>query len=104
FQQQQQPYGTPPGGFQQQGGYPQQAGYPVAPGYAPPMGSGPTEKPGAITGSAVLAFIQAGITLITTGLIFIGLFAAGSDAGAEGWLLAIAQLAGIILLIFGAVQ
>jgi len=66
----------------------------------------PLEKPGSVTGAAVLGYLQAGLTLITTVLLFAGL--AGSPdntAGvAEGWILAIAQLVGIILLIFGAVQ
>lgn len=111
------PYGQPgqpggydpqSGGFQQPGGYPQQApGYPMAPHYGHHQQL-PVEKPGSVTGAAVLGFIQAGITLITTALIFIGLLAAGSDGdGGElalGWLVALAQTAGIVLLIFGAVQ
>jgi uncharacterized membrane protein len=80
--------------------YAQGQPYPQAAGYGPPQ----VDKPGAITGAAVLGFIQAGLTLITTGLIFAGLAGAGSDGGAEGWLIALAQLAGLVMLIFGAVQ
>ena len=115
---------SPPGGFPQAGGYPQQS-FPPGPTYAPGAGGlpvappdhgrgGPVEKPGSVTGAAVLAFIQAGITLITTGLIFIALAAASglaSDLGvslggslAEPWIVAFVQLGGLIILIFGAVQ
>src|SRR5439155_25236880 len=97
----------PPGGFQQP------VGYPSAPHYAPPTGRGPIDKPGTITGAAVLAFIQAGITLITTGSMFTAVVSAQNAARALGlktgggvaevWLVSFAQLAGLILLIFGAV-
>lgn len=87
------------------GGYPQQGyqqqGYGAYPGG---YGGAPMEKPGAVTGSAVLGFIQAGLTLISTALLFIGVAGSGSDAPAELWIVAIVQLAGIVLLIFGSVQ
>lgn len=75
----------------------------MAPGMQAPM---PVQKPGAVTGAAVLAFIQAGITLITTGIIFFGLIGtASSDVDqTQGWIVAFAQLAGLVLLILGAVQ
>jgi hypothetical protein len=124
-----QPYGQQPGHqpgqYGQPGGYPQSGGYPQAPTYAqgsgglpqapPDLGGGrPVEKPGSVTGAAVLAFIQAGLTLITTGILFI-IAAAGTGANndfdlelggalAELWIVAFVQLAGIALLIFGAVQ
>jgi hypothetical protein len=133
-------YGQQPGGYPQAGAYPQTSGYPQsgppsggfpaqsypqAPGYAQGAGGlpqsppeygrgGPIEKPGAVTGAAVLAFIQAGITLITTGIVFIVLATAegiATDMGvslggslAEGWIIAFVQLAGVVMLIFGAVQ
>ncbi|MBP2324253.1 hypothetical protein JOF56_004638 [Kibdelosporangium banguiense] len=116
-------YGAPAGSGYPQQGYPQgQPGYPGTPpggqpvyagqpypqgqgGYGGGYGPAPVEKPGGVTGAAVLGFIQAGITLITTGLLFAGLFAAGGGPGiAIGWAVALAQLAGLILLIFGAVQ
>ena len=93
--------------------------YPTAPhGQTPGMAPGmqapgmPVQKPGSVTGAAVLAFIQAGITLITTGILFFGLFAAASAANAAdvkvdatmGWVVSIAQLVGLVLLIIGAVQ
>lgn len=115
----QQPSYQPGGGYPQSGGFPQpgayqQGAYPQAPGYvqgpgglpqAPPeygRGGGPVEKPGTVTGAAVLGYIQAGITLITTGIIFFGLVSTGGTV--EGWLIGLAQLAGIVLLIFGSVQ
>ena len=126
-----QPYGQQPGNYGQQpgpqdphsGGFPQpagyqqpsgyQPGYPQAPSYVPGTGGlpqappdygrgGPVDKPGTVTGAAVLGYIQAGITLITTGIIFAGLVSSGGSA--EGWLLGLAQLAGLVMLIFGSVQ
>jgi hypothetical protein len=76
-------------------------------GMAPGMqAQAPVQKPGTVTGAAVLAFIQAGITLITTGIIFFGLLGTASAEVDQtmGWVVAIAQLAGLILLIIGAVQ
>lgn len=105
-QQPQQGYGyppqTPPGGQPVYAGqpYPQQ-------GQMPGYGAMSVEKPGTITGAAVLAFIQAGITLITTIILIMGLVNASSvtDTGlGEPWAVAIAQFLGVILLIVGSVQ
>lgn len=97
---QQNQYGQP--AQQQPYGYAQPApGYP-APGYGYSVA---IEKPGAVTGAAVLGFIQAGLTLLTTAILFIGLVGSGGAASdAFSWIIAIAQLAGVVLLIFGAVQ
>lgn len=104
----------PPRTGHPQGGYPQtppggQPAYPAQPYPAGPGGYGyqPSARPGSVTGAAVLGFIQAGITLITTGILFVGLFGTVSAQGsgaAVSWAVAIAQLAGLVLLIFGAVQ
>ncbi|MFC0108549.1 hypothetical protein [Kibdelosporangium aridum] len=103
----QQQYGypqTPPGG---QPMY-QQPGYPPGPGgYGMGYGQPLNVRPGSVTGAAVLGFIQAGLTLITTGIVFFGLFSSASfqDSGAAmAWGLAVAQLLGLLLLIFGSVQ
>src|SRR5262249_30303177 len=53
---------------------------------------------------AVLGFVQAGITTVTTLLIFAGLVNAKDEASAIGWVLALAQTAGIVLLIWGGVK
>ncbi|ALG12641.1 hypothetical protein [Kibdelosporangium phytohabitans] len=94
---------TPPGG---QPAYPAHQPYPGGPGsYG--YGQQPAAKPGSVTGAAVLGFIQAGITLITTGILFSALFGTASvqdSSAAFGWILALAQLAGLVLLIFGAVR
>jgi hypothetical protein len=121
----QQQGGYPPGptspaqGFQQPGGYPQQGGYPQAPSYAPGTGGLPqappeygqgalaTVRPGTVTAAAVLGYVQAGITLITTIIGISSLMNANASAtgnAALAWLVEIAQLAGIILLIVGGVQ
>ena len=115
---QQQPGGNYPGsgGFQQpgSGGFPQapqppqgqayQQGYGGMP-QAPQEYSGGTARPGVVTASAVLAYIQAGITTITTILVWIGVGqqADGSDTAFQA-VLALAQTVGIVLLIWGAVQ
>lgn len=104
--------GTPPGGQPAYpgtppGGQPVYAGQPYPQGGYGGYGPAPMEKPGSVTGAAVLGFIQAGITLITTAIIFIGLIGTASlqtSDAAIGWIVAFAQLAGLILLIFGAVQ
>lgn len=115
---QQQPGGNYPGsgGFQQpgSGGFPQapQApqGQPYQQGYggmpqAPQEYSGGMARPGVVTASAVLAYIQAGITTITTILVWIGVGQQvdGSDTAFQA-VLALAQTIGIVLLIWGAVQ
>lgn len=105
-----QPYGQQPYGQQQPGGYPQ------APGYAQGMGGmpqapqeysqGPVARPGTVTGAAVLAYIQAGITSITTILVIAGLASGNAEGGqaALGWLVGLVQVAGVVLLIMGGVQ
>lgn len=112
---------SPPAGFQQPGGYPQspaggfqQPTYPQAPNYsqsglpqAPAeYGSGGSSvRPGQATAAAVLAFVQGGITAITTILGLIGAAdAGGGDGAAIGWLFLIAQAAGVVMLIWGGVQ
>jgi hypothetical protein len=108
-------FGQQPGGYPQQGGYPQSGGFPQAPSYAPGAGGlpaappdqghgGPIPRPGTVTAAAVLGFVQAGITTITTLLIIAGLVSANAQGTGMGWLLAIAQVAGIVLLIWGGVQ
>jgi hypothetical protein len=70
--------------------------------------SGPIPRPGTVTAAAVLAYIQAGITLIPTILMLAGLIGAtdgGTASGlAEGWAIVLAQLLGAALLIAGGVQ
>lgn len=108
------PYGQPAQGYPQSPAYGTPAqGYPQAPGYgamppAPPeYSSGPIPRPGTATTAAVLAFVQAGITLIPTVIFLAGLFnatgAAAEDA-ALGWAVVIFQVLGAVLLIVGGVQ
>lgn len=82
-------------------GYPQAGGLPMAP---TEQGSGATARPGSATSSAVLAFVQGGITAITTVLVLDG--AASNEGGmpAMSLLIGLAQLVGVGLLIFGGVQ
>ena len=106
-----QPYGQQPGDFNQ--GY---GGMPPAP---PEYSSGPIARPGTVTTAAVLAFVQAGITLICSVILMIGLGAlsgAMDDAESIGgidvnegalaalWILSIAGLVGAGLLIWGGVK
>jgi hypothetical protein len=103
------PYGQEPG---PSGSHPQQGGFPPAPSYpqgsgglpqAPAeYGGGPVGRSGSTTAAAVLGFVQAGITTITTGLFLAGLSNAGGTA--EGWLVVLAQAVGVVLLIWGGVQ
>ena len=108
-----QPYGQQPGDFNQGQGY---GAMPPAP---PEYSSGPIARPGTVTTAAVLAFVQAGLTLICSVVLMIGL---GALAGAiddsetiggvdvnEGalaglWILAIVGLVGAGLLIWGGVK
>jgi hypothetical protein len=107
------------GGFQQPGGnYPGSGGFPQAPqapayqqGYggmphAPQEYGGGQARPGVVTASAVLAYIQAGITAITTILVFAG--ASNADAAGSSVvvqvLIGVVQAVGVALLIAGAVQ
>lgn len=115
---------TPGQGYPQSPPYGQQAypqnpgygapGYPQAPAYgamppAPPeYTAGPTGRPGTVTAAAVLAFVQAGITLVPTVIMLGGLFNASSNGAAGdasfGWIVTIAALVGAALLIAGGVQ
>jgi len=128
-----QPYGQQPGGnhpgsggFQQPGGnYPDSGGMqqpgsggmpqaPQAPGYQQGYGSmpqapqeytgGPMARPGVVTAAAVLAFVQAGITTITSILVWLGVQnLEGGDAALQA-AVALAQTVGVVLLIMGGVQ
>lgn len=117
---QQQGYGQQ--GYGQQGheqqGYGQQ-GYGGMPQAPQEYTGGPLPRPGGTTAAAVLAFVQAGLTLIATGLLMIALAAlanladdAEARAGgvdisaglAEGWIVAIVQLVGVGLLVFAGVK
>lgn len=122
----QQPGGTPGGGFQQPGGpnpgsggfqQPGTGGYPQAPqapayqqGYggmpqAPQEYSGgPIARPGVVMAAAVLAYVQAGITTITTILVFIGATNMEGGMVALQLLIGLVQAVGVALLIMGGVQ
>ncbi len=111
------PYGQPAQGYPQSPpygqpaqGYPQANPYGAMPAAPPEYSSGPIPRPGTATTAAVLAFVQAGITLIPTVLMLAGLFSA-TDNGAGttadvalGWTIVIAQAIGAVLLIVGGVQ
>lgn len=93
----------------QYGGYPHQQPYPQggAMPYAPTRLDGPVTRPGVVTSSAVLAFVQAGITAITTILVLAGAAGAlgdGHDEAALTLVVGIAQLAGVLLLLFGGIR
>ncbi|MGB3443231.1 MAG: hypothetical protein WBA97_31215 [Actinophytocola sp.] len=105
-----QPYGQQPGDFNQ--------GYGSMPAAPPEYSSGPVTRPGTVTTAAVLSFVQAGLTLICSVILMIGL---GALAGAmddesiggidvnEGalaglWILSIVGLIGAGLLIWGGVK
>jgi hypothetical protein len=108
-----QPYGQQPypsGGYPQQGTPP--GGYPQAPGVYSSMPQAreytpsPIPRPGSVTAAAVLAYVQAGITTITT-IILLALLSSGDFGGgamAVGVLLVVAQTAGVALLVIGGVQ
>jgi len=110
-----QPYGQQPGDYNQG----QQPGYGAMPPAPPEYTGGPIPRPGAVTAAAVLAFVQAGLTLICSIILMIGLAAvsgAVSDAESIGgvdvdegmlavlWILAIVGLAGGGLLIWGGAK
>jgi hypothetical protein len=107
-----QPYGQQPGGNQPgSGGFPPA---PQAPAYQQGAGGmpqapqeysgGPQGRPGVVTASAVLAFVQAGITTITTLLVWLGVSQlSGGELGFQA-VLALGQTIGIVLLIWGGVQ
>ncbi|MGW5050160.1 hypothetical protein [Actinokineospora sp. NPDC004072] len=100
-----QPYGTQPGDPQH---------YQTPPGGMPPYGAmpaappehAPLTRPGTIMTAAVLGYVQAGITLITSIMLIAGLGAAADEGGsvALGLLVVLAQIAGCVLLIFGGVK
>lgn len=109
------PYGQPAQGYPQSPPYGQPAqpyqqapaGYGAMPPAPPEYSSGPIPRPGTATTAAVLAFVQAGITLIPTVLFLAGLFETGGAASGEaalGWAVVIFQLVGAVLLIVGGVQ
>lgn len=118
-----QPYGQqPPGNFNQgQPGYQgqPQPGYGSMPSAPPEYTGGPIARPGSVTTAAVLAFVQAGLTLICTVVVMIILAAVtdiandsesvgGIDIDESGltlaWILAVVGLIGSGLLIFGGVK
>jgi hypothetical protein len=120
-----QPYGQqPPGNFNQgqgqgQGGFNQGPAYGAMPPAPPEYSGGPIARPGSVTAAAVLAFVQAGITVICSVILMIGL---GAVAGAVGdaesiggidvdegmlamlWVLSFVGLVGAGLLIWGGVK
>ncbi len=102
--------GMPPGGYPQQGtppgGYPQAPGYGSMPQAPQEYMQGPIPRPSTVMAAAVLAYVQAGITSITTILAFVGLGGGNLEDGAMivALLVAVAQTAGIALLITGGVQ
>lgn len=92
----QQPAGQP---------YPGAYGYP-APLPPAPMAYGPVRRPGVVTASAVLAYVQAGITGVATLLMFVSLF--DSEFGPGRLLIqtvvVLAAAVGVGLLIAGGVR
>lgn len=106
------PYGQPAQGYPQSPptGYPQAPAYGNMPSAPPEYSQGPHARPGVATAAAVLAFVQAGITAIPGVLQLIGAAsgnnndAAGNPPTAVLLLVAIAELAGVALLIVGGVQ
>lgn len=110
-----QPYGQQPPGNYNQGQQPGYGGMPPA----PPEYGGQMARPGTVTAAAVLAFVQAGLTIISTIVLMIGLAAlSGAVDEAESiggvdvdegmlavlWILAIVGLVGGGLLIWGGVK
>jgi hypothetical protein len=110
-----QPYGQqPPGNFNQG-----QPGYGAMPPAPPEYTGGPVARPGAVTAAAVLGFVQAGITIIATIILLIGLAAVqgvvndadtinGVSVGGGGlamlWIAGFVGLIGAGLLIWGSVK
>ena len=91
------PYGQPAQGYQ----------YGAMPSAPPEYSSGPIPRPGVVTAAAVLAYVQAGITLIPTVLMLAGMVGADGGSGEDaafGWIIVLAQVAGAALLITGGVQ
>jgi hypothetical protein len=110
-----QPYGQqPPGNFNQ--GQPGYGGMPPAP---PEYSGGPVARPGTVTTAAVLGFVQAGLTIIATIILMIGLAAVqdvvndaesinGVDVDGGGlallWIAGFVALIGAGLLIWGSAK
>ncbi|OLF10466.1 hypothetical protein BLA60_14780 [Actinophytocola xinjiangensis] len=107
-----QPYGgqqPPQGSNQNYQGYPQApqapaGGYGSMPQAPQEYTGGPIPRPGAVTAAAVLAFVQAGLTTITTLIVWIGVFNLEGGEMAMQALIALAQTAGVVLLIMGGLQ
>jgi hypothetical protein len=108
-----QPYGQQPPGDYNQG----QPGYGAMPPAPPEYSGGPVARPGTVTAAAVLAFVQAGVTLICTIFVMTVLGAVSSAASesvggfeidesglAIAWVIAIAALIGSGLLIWAGVK
>ncbi|HEU5474505.1 MAG TPA: hypothetical protein VFV67_27995 [Actinophytocola sp.] len=107
---------SPPGGIPQPSIYPSAPSYPAAgypqypPQYSaqyPPQHAPAGFRPGTATAAAVLAFVQAGITLLTTCFGMIGVASGETQdefASGVAWLVLLAQLVGVALLIAGGVQ
>jgi hypothetical protein len=106
-----QPYGQQPGDANQ--------GFGSMPPAPAEHSSGPTTRPGTVTAAAVLAFVQAGITLICSVMVMIGLGALANATDENGtiggldvkegavaalWVLAIVGLVGAGLLIWAGVK
>lgn len=116
-----QPYGQQPG---QQGNFPQAPSYQQGAGggmpQAPQEYGGPVARPGLTTAGAVLAFVQGGLTVITTAILAIGLASLqdlankAEQASAGGidldgtlgvfWAAVIVQVIGVVLLIWAGVK
>jgi hypothetical protein len=102
-------YGQPAQGYPQGQPYGQQPpGYGAMPSAPPEYSAGPIRRPGTATAAAVLAFVQAGLTLIPGVLQLIN---APKNGGLGGnpptgvmVVVAIAEVLGAALLIFGGVQ
>lgn len=100
----QQPYGAP----QQQYGAPQ---YPTPPPYGAPVGPGPGRRPGIVTTAAVLAFVLAGIVILTKLLALLLLATHNTDAVANwgiglvvaNYAILLAKLVTGALLVWGGV-
>jgi hypothetical protein len=106
-----QPYGQQPGDPNQ--------GFGSMPAAPPEYTSGPVARPGTVTAAAVLAFVQAGVTLICA-VVMIGVLGAVSGADNEtiggvkfdvnggalalGWAVTIISVVGSGLLIWAGVQ
>jgi hypothetical protein len=106
-----QPYGQQPGDFNQA------QGYGAMPPASPEFTSGPVARPGTVTAGAVLAFVQAGLTLISTIFVMV-ILGAVTDASNDSlagfdidsgmlalmWIVALAALVGSGLLIWAGVK